>query len=47
MHISLSPPHDPFKRRLKNIAPALIAKIAVEITKSVIMNVFIVIKITN
>ena len=47
MHTSLSPPQDPFKWRLKNIAPILIAKIAVEITKSVIMNVFTAIKITN
>ncbi len=47
MHTSSSPPHDPFRRRLKNIAPRLIAKIAIEITKSVIMNVFIAVKITK
>jgi len=47
MQASLSPPHDPFRSRLKNIAPILIANIAIEITKSVITNIFIVIKITN
>ena len=47
IHTSLSPPQDPFKRRLKNIAPVLIAKIAIEITKNVIIKVFTVRKITN
>ena len=47
IHTSLSPPHDPFKRRLKNIAPALILKIAIEITKNVIIKVFTVSKVTN
>ena len=47
MQASLSPPHDPFRSILKNIAPILIANIEIEITKSVITNIFIVIKITN
>ena len=47
MHSSSSPPHEPFRRNLKNMAPKLIAKIAMEITKIVIINVIIVIKITN
>ena len=45
MHTSLSPPHDPFKWRLKKMVPILIAKIAIEKTKSVIMNVFMIIKL--
>ena len=47
IHASSSPPHDPFRCRLKNIAPILITKIAIEITKSVMINVFIAVKITN
>jgi hypothetical protein len=43
---SSSPPHDPFKWRLKNIAPTLMMNMAIDKTKTVIMNVFIVVKIT-
>ncbi len=46
MQTSLSPPHDPFSRRLKNIAPILMKNMAIDITKSVIKNVFMSVKIT-
>ncbi len=43
---SLSPPHDPFNWRLKNIAPILMMNMAIDKTKSVIKNVFMSVKIT-
>ena len=46
MQTSLSPPHDPFNRRLKNIAPTLMMNMAIDKTKSVVKNVFMSVKIT-
>lgn len=46
MQTSLSPPHDPFNRRLKNIVPTLMKNRAIDKTKSVIKNVFMSVKIT-
>ena len=46
MQTSLSPPQDPFNRRLKNIVPALMKNMAIDKTKRVIKNVFMLVKIT-
>ena len=47
MQTSLLPPHDPFKRRLKNKAPILMMNMVIDKTKSVITNVFMPVKITH
>ena len=46
MQTSLSPPQDPFNRRLKNIVPTLMKNMAIDKTKKVIKNVFMLVKIT-
>ena len=46
MQTSLSPPQDPFNRRLKNIVPTLMKSMAIDKTKKVIKNVFMLVKIT-
>ena len=46
MQTSLSPPQDPFNRRSKNIVPTLMKNMAIDKTKRVIKNVFMLLKIT-